>query len=86
MLTRKCFKLQKFINPKVLSKEELQDISVPIYFMIGENDVNYSAKKAVGELKQIAPKIKTEIFNNAGHDLPILYPEIVNKKIIAFFQ
>ena len=86
MMIRKCYTIQKFINPKVFSKEELHRLTVPTYFMIGEHDINYSAAKAIKQLNSVAPQIKTHVFKNAGHDLPLLLPSEVNEKILNFLK
>lgn len=56
-------------NNEKLTDEELQRVQVPTLFMIGENDVLYSAQKAVQRLKAKAPQIQTKAIPNAGHDL-----------------
>lgn len=86
LLIRKCFAIQKFINPVVLSEGELRSITTPTYFLIGENDINYSAGKAVKKLNVINGRIKTEVFAEAGHDLPILKASVVNQRIQDFLD
>ena len=85
-LAVKCFTLHKFVNPKMFTKEELLNLTVPAYFLVGENDINYSAKKAFEFVKKEAPHIKSELFTNAGHDLPISLASEVNGKILQFLK
>lgn len=78
------------VNPKQLPKltaltdEELQRIDLPTLFLVGENEVLYSAQKAVQRLNAVAPRIQTEIIPHAGHDLLLVQTEMVNRKIVAF--
>ncbi|KUO74649.1 MAG: alpha/beta hydrolase [Desulfosporosinus sp. BRH_c37] len=85
-LTRKCFKPKRLIQPTVLKDEQLQNIRVPMFYMVGENEKMYSAQEAVERLNKIAPQIKTEIILNSGHDLAFSQAEIVNSKILEFLQ
>jgi pimeloyl-ACP methyl ester carboxylesterase len=89
MASSKCFAP---INPKQiprltsLTDEELQRIQAPILFLVGENEVLYSAQKAVQRLKTVAPHIQTEMIPNAGHDLLLVQTELVNRKIVDFLR
>jgi len=72
------------VTPTVLSDKELQEIQVPVLFLVGENEKLYPAKTAVMRLNTIAPQIQTEIIPHAGHDLTIVQTTLVNKKILDF--
>ena len=80
----RCFKRKHIVNPTVLSGEELNNIEVPVLFMVGENEKIYSPGNVLDRLNRIAPKIKTRLIRNAGHDLPMAQPAIVNDGILAF--
>jgi pimeloyl-ACP methyl ester carboxylesterase len=82
----KCFKFRMPVYPTVLSDAELRSLSVPALFLVGENEVIYSAREAVSRLSSVAPQIKTEIIPNAGHDLTLVQTELVNSKIVEFFN
>ena len=86
IMALKCFKFKMPIHPTVLSDEELRSISIPTLFLVGENEVIYSAHDAIGRLNSVAPHIKTEIIPDAGHDLTIIQAELVNKKVIEFLK
>jgi pimeloyl-ACP methyl ester carboxylesterase len=86
LLTRKCYSMQKFINPVVFTKEELCSFKMPICYMIGENDINYSGSEAIMKLKAINPNIWTEYFHNVGHDLTILCAADLNSRMIKFLK
>ena len=55
-------------------------------FLVGENEVLYSAQKAVQRLNAVAPHIQTEMIPNAGHDLLLVQTELVNRKIVDFLR
>jgi len=87
LLSARCFEP---VNPKELpsltplTDEELQHMKVPMLFLVGENDVLYSAWKALKRLNQVAPQIQAEVIPNAGHDLLLVQTEMVNQKIVTF--
>lgn len=57
-----------------------------MYYLVGENEKIYSAKKAVQRLNTIAPHIKTEIILGAGHDLVSVQAGMVNEKVLEFLK
>ena len=61
-------------------------MAVPCLFIIGKNDKNYNASKAVEKLNQVAPNIKTKMFPNAGHDITYVLTKEVNKEILNFLK
>jgi len=86
MLARKCFKKRKFVNPTVLTDSDWKTLKVPTLFLIGENEVIYSAEKAIRHLNDLNPNIRTVIASSAGHDLPIVKPEWVTSEVLKFLK
>jgi len=87
LLSSRCFepiKPKELPSLSAMSDEELQCITVPTLFLLGENEVLYSAQKAIQRLHEVAPQIQTEVIPNAGHDLLLVQTEMVNRKIVAF--
>ena len=82
----RCFTHKRFVQPTLLTDEELGSIKVPTLFLVGENDKIYSARKAVLRLNRVAPRINTEIIPHAGHGLTIERAETVNEKILEFLS
>ncbi|MCX5846694.1 MAG: alpha/beta hydrolase [Deltaproteobacteria bacterium] len=82
----RCFKPRRLVNPTVLNDNELQGITVPALYLVGENEKLYSAQKAIQRLNRVAPRIKAEIIPNAGHDLTIVQAEMVNRKVLDFLK
>jgi pimeloyl-ACP methyl ester carboxylesterase len=82
----RSFKLKPLVNPTVLSNSDLLHITVPALFLVGENEKIYSATEAVERLKTVVPNIETEIMPDAGHDLTLAQADLVNEKILEFFN
>jgi pimeloyl-ACP methyl ester carboxylesterase len=82
----RCFKPKRLVNPTVLTDEELQGITIPTLYLVGENEKIYSAQEAVERLRDVAPQIRTEVIPNAGHGLTIEQAELVNRKVLEFLK
>lgn len=85
-LALQCFKSKRMVNPSVLTDKELQSITTPVLYLVGENEKICSARKAVQRLREAAPHIKAEVIPGAGHDLTIVQARLVNKKILDFLK
>ena len=70
--------------PTTLNDKGWQDFGVPCLFLVGENEKIYSAKAAVARLHRVAPQVKTEIIPGAGHDLILVQPALVARKVLEF--
>lgn len=82
----RSFKRKRMVKPTVLSDEELDNMAIPVLFMVGENEKIYSPRNVIERLNNVAPRIKTKLIKNAGHDLAMAQPEIVNASILAFLS
>lgn len=69
-----------------LSDEELQSITTPTLFLIGEHDVLYSVTSAIARFHTVAPQIETHLVRDAGHDILLVQTETVNQKIRDFLE
>lgn len=83
LIAAECFKKRKFVAPTVLKDSDLQSFKVPVLFLVGENEVLYSAQKAIERIKNF-PQIQAEIIPNACHDATLSQAIIVNKKVLDF--
>jgi len=72
--------------PPVLTDTEWGILRPPTLFLAGENEVIYSAEKAVRRLKRVAPQVTAEIIPGAGHDLTIAQTAVVNERILRFLK
>jgi len=86
MMTLKFFTFKMPVAPTVLSDSELQRIGTPTLFLVGEHEKIYPPRAAVERLNTVAPRIKTEIIQGAGHDLPLVQPEAVNRRVLEFLE
>lgn len=84
LLSTRCFKRRGFVRPTVLTDQDWQSLKVPTLFLVGENEVTYSAQKAIRRLNNVAPNVKTLITSDAGHDLAIVKTEWVNNEVLKF--
>ncbi|MEX0288632.1 MAG: alpha/beta fold hydrolase [Flavobacteriaceae bacterium] len=86
VLAGKCFTKRKFVSPTVLTDNELQELKVPILYLIGEKEVMYSSHKVVRRLNEVAPQIKTMIIPDASHDITHSQAALVNSVVLDFLQ
>lgn len=70
--------------PPVLTDAQWGQLQVPALFLVGENEVIYSAQQAVRRLRGVAPSVATEIIPAAGHDLTFAQSARVNERILQF--
>lgn len=80
------FKFKTPVNPTVLTDFELQNLRVPLLYMIGKNETMYSAESAINRIKTFAPGIETELIPNTGHDLIYTHTDLVNQRILKFLK
>ncbi len=83
VLARRCFKRRRFVIPTVLSDEDWRRLTVPTLFLIGRNDVTYSAERAIQRLAAVAPHIETQI-TDGDHHLTIVKPDWVSQHVLEF--
>jgi pimeloyl-ACP methyl ester carboxylesterase len=86
LLSTKCFKRRGFVPPTVLTDQDWERLAVPTLFLVGENDVTYSAQKAIQRLNSVAPNVTTSITSDAGHDLRDIKTEWVNEEVLRFLM
>ena len=72
--------------PPVLSDNEWRGLGVPCLFIVGEHEKIYSAAAAVRRLNRVAPHVRTEAIRGAGHDLTIVHPELVARRVVEFLD
>jgi pimeloyl-ACP methyl ester carboxylesterase len=72
--------------PRVLTDLEWGSLRPPVLFLAGENEVIYSAEKAVRRLKRVAPQVTAEMIPGAGHDLTFVQAPLVNERILRFLK
>lgn len=81
-----CFKFKAPVNPTVLSDSELQNIAVPMLYLIGAHETMYDADSAIQRLHRVAPRIETDLVSDTGHDLMFTHTDVVNRRILDFLR
>jgi pimeloyl-ACP methyl ester carboxylesterase len=85
-LNMRSVQRHKLPIPPVMTDTEWGSLRTPALFLVGENDVIYSADKAVRRLKRVAPQVTAEIIPGAGHDLTFVQTAMVNERILQFLK
>ncbi|AFL81432.1 putative hydrolase or acyltransferase of alpha/beta superfamily [Aequorivita sublithincola DSM 14238] len=67
------------------SKKDFQSLKMPVFLLIGDNDM-INNEKSIRLAKNEIAKGKAEIVYNAGHFLSIDQADTVNKKVIDFLK
>jgi pimeloyl-ACP methyl ester carboxylesterase len=86
LLSFETFKKRSFVNPTVISDDDWNNLKVPTLYLVGKNDVMYSAEKAMARLNEVAPNIITKLTTDAGHDLTFIKSNWVNDAILLFLE
>lgn len=82
----RSFNSSPLVYPNVFSDQELQNLVVPMFFLVGENEKIYSPTNALERLHKVAPHIQTQLIKGAGHDLSMVQSKQVNKLILKFLS
>ncbi len=85
-LALKSFKFKQPVNPTVLTDTELSELSVPVLYLVGENETVYDANKAVARLSRINPEIQIELISGTGHDLMFTHTQEINSILLDYLK
>jgi pimeloyl-ACP methyl ester carboxylesterase len=85
-LSLRSMRRHKTPIPRVLTDKEWASLRPATLFLAGENEVIYSARKAVDRLRRVAPQVTAEIIRGAGHDLTFAQTAQVNERILRFLR
>lgn len=78
--------INKFMMDMVpYSDEDLKNLKMPVYVLIGDDDM-INSEKSIKKAKEVLPYGRGEIINNAGHFLSMDQAEIVNQKMLNFLE
>jgi pimeloyl-ACP methyl ester carboxylesterase len=80
------FDLPRMVWPTVLEDEAWRRWSVPCLFLVGEHEKIYSPEAALKRLRRVAPHVKAEIVPGAGHDLTMVQPDLVARRVLEFLD
>lgn len=83
-LCLRSFKFKQPINPTVLTDSEYANMSVPLLFLVGENETIYNAQDAIARLNEVNPEIQTEVIMDTGHDIMFTHTTRFNSIVLDF--
>lgn len=83
-IAMKSFKFKMGVQPNMLTDVELNKLTMPVLYLIGEHDTVCNPKLAVERLNEVAPEIKTELVQDTGHDLMFTHTDRINKLMLDF--
>ncbi|MBC8080418.1 MAG: alpha/beta hydrolase [Gorillibacterium sp.] len=63
---------------------ELEQITVPVLLLIGDQDIQYDVKQAVNRAEKVIQCIEATVIPHTGHGLPLEKPELVNTLMLDF--
>ena len=72
--------------PTILTDQDWHTLNVPTLFLVGENELNYSATQAVQRLAAVAPTVNASVAAKADHYLTIVKPRWVADKVLKFLN
>jgi pimeloyl-ACP methyl ester carboxylesterase len=85
-LAMKSFKFKLGAQPNTLTDMELNKLTMPALYLIGEHDTVCIPKLAIERLNKVVPDIKTELISDTGHDLMFTHTDKVNKTMLNFLK
>jgi pimeloyl-ACP methyl ester carboxylesterase len=71
------------IKPLLLSDEELRRITIPMLYVIGDQDAFFSAKGGVARIQHMIPHAQTELLHGETHLFNKRFPQ-VSARILKF--
>lgn len=73
-------------RPRLLRDDELRQIHAPTLLLIGEREVICNPVKTVERARRLIPNVHAEIVPDTGHALNIEQAEMVNRRVLQFFE
>jgi pimeloyl-ACP methyl ester carboxylesterase len=88
LLAARCFKARPpgAAGHDVFDDAELAQMPVPTLYVVGENERFCSAEDALRRVRTVAPDMAAFAVPNAGHDLLLVRPEAVTKRVLEFLH
>lgn len=72
--------------PRVFTDEELRRLSVPTLLLIGDREVIYDPRVAIGRATRLIPRIEAAIIPDASHFLTFDQSESVDAGLLSFLK
>jgi pimeloyl-ACP methyl ester carboxylesterase len=74
------------VPPSRFPAERLRGITAPGLFVVGDSEVIYSPKRALGRVRELTPQFETAVVVGAGHGLSVEQPTAVNSLVLDFVR
>jgi pimeloyl-ACP methyl ester carboxylesterase len=85
-IAMKSFKFKTGVEPIMLTDADLNKLTMPVLFLIGEHEIVCNPQLAINRLNKVAPGIKTELISGTGHDLMFTHTDKVNNAMLDFLK
>lgn len=87
-LSERCFKFRMWPGggPRKLNDDELAGITVPVLYVVGENERICDPKAAAARLDEVAPQIEKSVIRGAGHDAVWVQTDAVRRAVLQFVE
>ena len=72
--------------PKMIKKQKLRDLKMPVMILLGKNEFVFNINKAVAIGRAEISNLNIEIIENASHLISVSLPKIINDKIVNFLE
>jgi pimeloyl-ACP methyl ester carboxylesterase len=73
-------------TPHRLSNRDLKKIGIPTMLLVGAHDTFFDPEKVVASIRDNIPEARTDIIEDMGHVIYFENPELVNARILEFFE
>lgn len=80
------FRLPPTVLPTPYTDEELRGLRTPTLLLVGQQEALYDPVAAVARAKRLIPNIRAELIPQAGHELALSKPEMVNRRVLEFLK
>lgn len=78
--------MSKFvIQMKPFSNSDLKTLKMPVYVLIGDDDM-FNTKRTIHLTEKHIPRGKGEIISNSGHFISVDQAKLVNQKMLDFLR
>jgi pimeloyl-ACP methyl ester carboxylesterase len=69
-----------------LSDDQLRGLSVPVLFLMGENEVLYDAATALARARRLIPDFQGELVPHCRHDMCFSQHRLVDARVLEFLE
>ena len=73
-------------GPRKLTDDELAGITVPMLYVVGENERICDPRAAVTRLDEVASQIEKSVIHGFGHDAVWVQTDAVRRAVLQFVE